>query len=247
MLPAPAPGKDFPRQGGTPGRTRYDNVAVVIAAYNEERSIGTVVSSLTPLYPRVIVVDDGSTDDTEVVARTSGATVLRHLLNRGQGAALQTGIAAALRKGSAYVVTFDADGQHEVADIARLLAPLENGEADVSLGSRFLGSTVEIPRLRRWTLRVAVFFTRLMTGLQITDAHNGLRAFTSTAAEKLDLRQDRMAHASEILDQLASRRFRIREVPVTVRYTAYSLGKGQRTSAAFRIAFDYMIGKWDKR
>lgn len=223
------------------------HVRIVIAAYNEAKSIGAVVASLVPIYPDVVVVDDGSTDDTGVVATSNGASVFRHILNRGQGAALQTGIIAALEDGADYIVTFDADGQHEVDDIARLLAPLVAGEADVCLGSRFLGSAVAMPLLRRWMLRVAVLFTRATTGLPITDAHNGMRAFTRAAAERLDLRQDRMAHASEILDQFASQRLRIREVPVTVRYSAYSLDKGQRTSGAFRVLFDYMIGKWDRR
>lgn len=247
MLPAPGSGKETTRPGRSTARSSNDGICIVVAAYNEWRSIGDVVASLITDYPRVIVVDDGSFDDTGSIARLEGATVLRHLLNRGQGAALQTGIRAALKTGAAYIVTFDADGQHEVADIARLLAPLQSGQCDVSLGSRFLGTVAEIPWLRRLTLRAAVFFTRLVTGLPLTDAHNGMRAFTSSAAEMIDLRQDRMAHASEILDQLASLRLRIREVPVTVRYTAYSMDKGQRSGAAFRILFDYMIGKWDKR
>ncbi len=217
---------------------------VVVPAYNEAAQIGEVVRGLRARGPHVVVVDDGSGDETGHEARRAGAAVLRHLLNRGQGAALQTGIEHALAAGAGYLVTFDADGQHRPEDIERLLEPLRGGRAEVALGSRFLGSAENLRLSRRLLLKAAVLFTRLTSGLAVTDAHNGLRAFSRRAAARLDLAQDRMAHASELLDQVARSGLHVVEVPVHLRYTAYSRAKGQRPLAALRILADYLLGRW---
>jgi glycosyltransferase involved in cell wall biosynthesis len=219
-------------------------VSVVIPAWNEEEAIGAVVGELLDLGLDVIVVDDGSRDATAAVARHAGATVLRHAVNRGQGAALQTGITYAVRKGTDIIVTFDSDGQHSPADIGALVSPLVAGFADVTLGSRFKGSTEGLPPLRRMILGAAVVFTRFASGVRVSDTHNGLRAFTRAAASRLDIRLDRMAHASEILDQIVQYGLRYQEVPVHVRYTAYSRRKGQSSFAALRILADYVLGRW---
>lgn len=220
-----------------------DQIIVIVPAYNEAATIGRVVEEVRARYPWVVVVDDGSHDDTSRRAREAGAVVLRHAVNRGQGAALMTGIEYAHRRGASCVVTFDADGQHSAEDIPRLVEPIARGEAAIVLGSRFLGAAPEMPRGRRWLLRAAVLFTRLFSGLKLTDAHNGLRAFSAEAAAGIELRLDRMAHASEILDQIRGLGLPYREVPVTVRYTDYSLAKGQRGLDALRIAFDYLVGR----
>lgn len=219
---------------------------VVIPAYNEARVLGEVVRGLRTIAPRITVVDDGSQDETAVVASRAGATVLRHPVNRGQGAALQTGLRHAVASGVAFVVTFDADDQHRPEDVETLVAPLRTGEVDVVLGSRFLASAEdvrEIPALRRWLLRMAILFTRWMSGLRVTDTHNGLRAFTRRAAGRIHISADRMAHASEILDQIHRLELRYREVPVRVRYTEYSRTKGQKNSSAVRILMEYF---WQK-
>lgn len=221
------------------GRTR-----VVIAAYNEAAKIGEVVAELIAGgWPHVVVTDDGSKDGTYANAESAGAVALRHVINRGQGAALQTGIAYALRDGADYVVTFDADGQHRPDDIAELLAPLAAGEADFALGSRFLGTTENMPWLRGVTLRAAVLFTRLTSGARVTDAHNGLRAMTRRGAEAIRIRMDRMAHASELVDQVGRSGLPYVEVPVHIRYTDYSRAKGQRFSASFKILADYFLNR----
>lgn len=227
---------------GPPCLTR-DRIFLVLPAFNEAGIIADVVAAVRAAYPRVVVVDDGSTDDTAERARSAGATVLRHLLNRGQGAALQTGIEYALSRGAECVVTFDSDGQHRVEDVARLVEPIASGEAEICLGSRFLGGATEMPAVRRWLLRGAVVFTRLVSGLSVSDAHNGLRAFSRRAALEVDLRQDRMAHASELVDQIRRMRLPFREVPVTVLYTEYSIRKGQRGISAFGIVLDYLTGR----
>jgi glycosyltransferase involved in cell wall biosynthesis len=216
---------------------------VVIAAYNEAFCIEGVVRELRAYYPQVVVVDDGSSDDTGARAQAGGACVLTHIINRGQGAALQTGITYALGQGAEFIVTFDADGQHDVADVLALLNPIERGEFEISLGSRFLERREKIPLVRRMVLAAAVLFMRVTARARLSDAHNGLRAFSRRAALQLDLQLDRMAHASEIVDQVVSSGLAYGEVPVRVRYTEYSLQKGQRSSAALRVAFDYLMGR----
>jgi polyprenyl-phospho-N-acetylgalactosaminyl synthase len=216
---------------------------VVIAAYNEARVIGDVVRELVVEGYTVVVVDDGSRDETAVVAKAAGAMTLRHAINRGQGAALQSGLCYALEGGARILVTFDADGQHAVDDVPRLLAPILDGRADVVLGSRFLGDAASVPPARRLLLRAAVAFTGVVSGVKLTDAHNGLRALSRRAAAQLDLRLDRMAHASEIIDQIARTGLPVVEVPVAIRYTPYSVNKGQRAGNAARIALDYLFNK----
>jgi polyprenyl-phospho-N-acetylgalactosaminyl synthase len=219
------------------------SIYIVIAAYNEEATIGEVVRSLKDYYPHVVVVDDGSEDDTWNKAYREGAETLRQVVNRGQGAALQTGIEYSLRNGAQYIVTFDADGQHSVRSIPRLIWPIINGEAEIVLGSRFISDTDSVPRARRLLLGAAILFTRLTSGTRLTDTHNGMRAFSRRAAEMLDIQLDRMAHASEIIDQVVRSRLPYTEVPVQITYTQYSQAKGQGAAASFRVVFDYLIGR----
>ncbi len=220
-----------------------DGAFVVVPAYNEAPAIGAVLYELRAVYSNVVVVDDGSTDATLEAAQASATYVLRHPINCGQGAALQTGIDYALQRGAEFIVTFDADGQHRVEDIAALLSPIVSGECDIALGSRFLGTCVGIQPLRRWTLRLGVLFTRLVNGVNLTDAHNGLRAFSRRAAQRINLRLDRMAHATELIDQVRQSGLPFKEVPVQIRYTPYSLRKGQSTRGAIRIVLQYLLGR----
>jgi glycosyltransferase involved in cell wall biosynthesis len=218
-------------------------VFFVIPAFNEAAAVGDVVRRVRARFPDVIVVDDGSQDDTGAVARAAGALVLRHVLNRGQGAALQTGLECALARGADVIVTFDSDGQHQLEDVDALLAPVLEGRCDVALGSRFLHPDSRVPLLRKLTLKLGVVFTRLVSKVKVTDTHNGLRALSRRAAERLHLRQDRMAHASEILDELGRLGLRYCEVPVRIVYSDYARAKGQPSSAALRIVWDFLIGK----
>jgi glycosyltransferase involved in cell wall biosynthesis len=210
---------------------------VVIAAYNEAKVIARVVGEVARRGYHVVVVDDGSADDTADRAAVAAA-VVRHPVNLGQGAALQTGIDYALHQGADAIVTFDADGQHRATDIERLVAALREAPADFALGSRFLGDAIALSTARRLLLRAATVFTQLTTGLRLTDTHNGLRAMTRHGAEKIRLRQNRMAHASEILAQIAASGLAYVEVPVRIEYTAYSVAKGQRLGDALTILLD---------
>lgn len=211
---------------------------MVIAAYNEAKAIEAVVAGVRRASYPVIVVDDGSTDATGEIARRAGASVITHPVNLGQGAALQTGLDYALARGADILVTFDADGQHRPSDIPRLIEALAAHDADYALGSRFLGGAVNLPAKRRLMLKAATWFTRFTTGLALTDTHNGLRAITRRGAQRIRLKQNRMAHASEILHQIALSGLAYVEAPVTIEYSAYSLAKGQRLSDSVAILID---------
>lgn len=215
---------------------------VVVPAFNEVRTIGRVITDIAGRGFKIVVVDDGSTDQTKDVVSAADA-VVRHPINLGQGAALQTGIDYALQHGADFIVTFDADGQHYAADIAQLVNALARGKADFALGNRFLGRSINLPPARLLLLKLAVLFTRLTTGLRVSDTHNGLRAMTRCGASAICLRQNRMAHASEILSQIAQSGLRFVEVPVTVHYTAYSLAKGQKLSDALAVLLDLFARK----
>jgi polyprenyl-phospho-N-acetylgalactosaminyl synthase len=216
---------------------------IVIPAFNEAETIGEVVARCRAHYPRVVVVDDCSIDETRSKAADHGAIVIRHPINLGQGAALQTGISYALAHGAGQIVTFDADGQHRVADIEVLVRRQHSSGADVVLGSRFLGSAENMPRLRRAVLRAAVLFTRITSGLNLTDAHNGLRLLTRAAAQRVRILQNRMAHASELLDQFAESGLKVVEAPVTIVYSEYSLRKGQKLGNAFNVLAELLTAR----
>ena len=215
-------GADVPRP------SHYPDTWVVVPLYNEAPVIADVVRGVRSVFPNVVCVDDGSRDRSAEEAREGGAVVVRHPVNLGQGAALQTGIEYALRDpGMRYVVTFDADGQHRVEDAAAMVEILRAGSADIVFGSRFLDARTQPSRGKRALLRAAVLYTNVTTKVNLTDAHNGLRAFTRAVAEHLDIRQNRMAHASEIVEQVGAGGFRYAEHPVHILYTDYSRAKGQ--------------------
>ncbi|MBU0648849.1 glycosyltransferase family 2 protein [Patescibacteria group bacterium] len=219
-------------------------IVAVIPAYNEERNIGKVIRDVKPRLSEVIVVDDGSSDATGDVAVSSGAHALTHRINRGQGAALRTGTEFALRRMDAdIVVHYDADGQHAAEEIDDMVKPILLGGVDVVLGSRFLKPGTNVPFFRKVVLKGGIIFTRFTSGLRVTDTHNGFRAFSRAAAEKIKISQDRMAHASEIFDQIAKNNLRFCEVPVTIRYTKESRQKGQSSLNSFRIVLDYFVGR----
>ena len=219
---------------------------IVVPAYNEGQVLGETLAGLHDHLARTIVVDDGSTDDTSAVAGRAGAVVVRHAVNLGQGAALQTGIDFALRRDAAFVCTFDADGQHEPGTIARMLAVLNESDADVVLASRFLGTTIGMTSLRGAMLRVAIWMTNRQTKLNLTDTHNGLRMFRRSAAERVRITQAGMAHGSEILSNIAAASLSVCEVPSTVLYSDYSRKKGQRLTNSFKIAFDLLYAAWSR-
>lgn len=201
-------------------------IFIVIAAYNEEKSIEKVVSNLKKAgYRDIVVVDDGSKDKTYQVIKRLNIHALHHLVNRGQGASLKTGIDYALKNGADIIVTFDADGQHKVEDIQSMIRPLIKKQCDATIGSRFLKRT-NMPLLRRITLKMGVFIMWLFYGVKMTDAHNGFRALSRDAAKKIEITSDRMEHASQIIEEIHKKKIKYMEIPVTIRYTDYSMNKG---------------------
>jgi len=218
---------------------------VVIAAYNEASVIGSVLDDLVTTCPEVcvVIVDDGSSDGTAEVASRYPVRVLRHAVNRGQGAALATGFAYALARDAEIVVTFDADGQMAASDIARISEPIRAGEAEVVLGTRSAIRSTGMPVSRFLTLRLGTAFTRVTSGLPVTDTYNGLRAFSRSAAERIHIRQDRMGHGLELLYQIAHQGLRWQEMPVSIRYTEYSRAKGLSSLAALDIVADLLAAR----
>lgn len=216
-------------------------VWVVVPAFNEESVVGEVIHGLLGSFANVICIDDASSDRTHEVALSAGATVLRHVVNLGQGASLQTGIDYALSVGAEIVVTFDSDGQHRVEDALRLVERISQGDVDVALGSRFLERGTNFSWQKRAVLRLATAFGNLTSRIHLTDAHNGLRAFTRDAASRIHIYQNRMAHASEIVSQISQLQLRYAEVPVQVLYTDYSRAKGQSVWNSVNILRDLLV------
>jgi polyprenyl-phospho-N-acetylgalactosaminyl synthase len=217
---------------------------VVVPMFNEAQVIGDVVTELLSSFPVVVCVDDGSSDESAAIARAAGAVLVPHPTNLGQGGALETGIRFALSLNATdYVVTFDADGQHDVADAVAMLERARAHDIQVVLGSRFLRSSEHVPVARRVLLRAAAQFTSRTTGLALTDAHNGLRVLRRDAASAVRLRLHGMSHASEILTVLARGGFTIEEHPVTIRYTDYSRAKGQRGYNALNVLFELAVNR----
>jgi len=226
------------------GEGELDDVTVIVPAFNEAASIGAVVNGLRDHFAHVVVIDDASTDDTAAIADGAGATVLRHSVNLGQGGALQTGFDhVRARSGRTWVVTFDADGQHRVADALEMLRVARSEDVDVVLASRFTGAARDIPRRRAWLLRGAVLFTRWTAGLAVTDAHNGLRVINTRVLDRLRITLPGMAHASELLGLVARHRLSFREVPVTIVYSAYSRAKSQPDLNAINIVFELALAR----
>lgn len=218
---------------------------VVVPAFNEASMIRSTVSPLVDAGLSVVVVDDGSTDRTWDMIQELPVYGLRHPVNLGQGAALQTGMTFAVEQGADYIVHFDADGQHRIVDINVLLEPLIDGQADVALGSRFLSrsSVAAIPIQRRLMLRLATYVNFVFTGMLLSDAHNGLRALTRKAAQSIHFREAGYAHASEILWQIRARRLAYAERPTTVLYSTYSLAKGQSLWNGVNIVFELLVAR----
>jgi len=209
-------------------------VWVVVPAYNEEHHIEGVIEDLKSHgYKNIVVIDDGSKDRTGWVSQQAGATVLRHVVNRGQGAGLKTGIDFALQEGADHIITFDSDGQHQAKDIQSLLAPVQSGESDVALGSRFITGAGDIPYSRRILLKGSIFVIWLFYGIKMTDAHNGFRALSKDAASKINIKSNRMEHASEIINEIKRNKLRYIEMPVTIRYNdpRHMKGQGSYTGA----------------
>lgn len=222
----------------------HKDVAIIIPAYNEGSAVVDAIGKIPKEFPNIICVDDGSTDSTARQVVTTRATLVRHSVNLGQGAAIQTGIDYALLNSQIeYFVTYDADGQHQIKDVEKMLKFICGHNVDIVLGSRFLGTAENIGKLKRFILKLAVRFSNASTGVKLTDTHNGLRVFNRKVAGGLQLQMADFAHASEIIDRIAEKKYVYKELPVTILYTDYSRSKGQSIINAVNIGFDILLGK----
>jgi polyprenyl-phospho-N-acetylgalactosaminyl synthase len=206
--------------------------------------IGEVITEVRAVFDHVVCVDDGSLDDTGAIALRAGAHLVRHPVNLGQGAAIQTGVEYARRQpGAEVLVTFDADGQHRVKDVVRMIDKLTAEDVDAVIGTRFGDHEIrsDIPVLKRIVLRTAVWLSRRSRRLGLSDAHNGLRVFNRTVADGLDITMSGMGHASEFITLIDENGWRVTEEPVEILYTDYSKSKGQPLLNGVNIIFDGLL------
>ena len=221
---------------------RYDDSWLVVPLYNEATVIGQVIDDAKGTFANIVCVDDGSSDGSATIARKHGARVIEHPFNLGQGAALQTGMEFVRRQTNArYIVTFDADGQHSVADAAAMVDRARTDDLAIIFGSRFLDDATQVGWSKKLVLKTAAAVTKQRTGLNLTDAHNGLRLLRRDALQQVELRQDGMAHASEIVSQLACTGLPWAEMPVHIAYTDYSKAKGQSLLNSVNILVDLVM------
>lgn len=210
--------------------------------YNEAGVIADVIAGLRGAFPNIICVDDGSSDGSARIAEQAGARLVQHPVNLGQGAALQTGIDFALMHPECeYIVTFDADGQHRVEDAVAMVGAARDNGAAVVFGSRFLDDRTRPGWMKKVVLKTAVWVTNMTTGMRLTDAHNGLRVIRRDAAERIELKQDRMAHATEIVLEIGRTGLPWIEYPVELLYTDYSKSKGQSVLNSVNILVDLVV------
>ncbi|MFA4940981.1 MAG: glycosyltransferase family 2 protein [Patescibacteria group bacterium] len=212
----------------------------IIPAYNEEKTIAEVIEKVKKNVNEVIVVNDGSKDETKKLAKEKGAVVLSHIINRGQGAALETGNQYALNKGAEIIVHFDADGQFLAEEIKDIVSPIVRGEADIVFGSRFLGKKSNLPQFKKHIIiPLAHLVNKIFIGATLTDPQNGFRAMSSETAKKITIEQDGMAHNTEIISKSFENNLKIKEIPVTVIYHNF----GQRFSGGLKIIKDLILSR----
>jgi len=220
-----------------PSETR--DVWIVVPAFNEAGVIGDVINELRSVFPNVVCVDDGSSDDTGDIALRAGAHLVRHPVNLGQGAAIQTGVEYARgRPGAQVFATFDADGQHRVTDVLAMIDRLTSDGADIVIGTRFGPGVSRPPLLKRVVLQTAAWLSPRGRRLGLTDSNNGLRVFNKTVADRLDITMNGMSHATEFIMLIDENRWRVVEQPVEVLYTEYSSAKGQPLLNGVNIIVD---------
>ena len=212
----------------------------IVPIYNEATVIEDCIADLRTIFPNILVIDDGSTDESASKAKKSGAQVIRHTLNIGQGSAISTGFQWVQGQNKfKNIVTFDGDGQHMASDALRLVEELEYGSLDIVFGSRFLGyKRSNTPVMKRIILRIVSRITNILTGVKLSDAHNGLRALTVEASKVVELTQAGMAHASQMISLTGRENLKYHEIPVAVLYTPYSKKKGQTILNSVNILAD---------
>jgi glycosyltransferase involved in cell wall biosynthesis len=223
---------------------KSDKIYIIIPAYNEASLIPLVLKDLINNgYKNIIVVDDGSTDNTSDIVKNFNVDLIRHPVNMGPGAAIKTGIDYALLKNAQIMITFDADGQHLAKDIPNLISPIINNQAEITLGNRFINNMSNVPVFKKIILKTGAFLMFLMYGILSSDSHNGLKAISKSAALKINIKSNGWEYCSEIIEEIMLKKIKYIEVPVTVKYSDYSIKKGQKIYNSFYIV-SKMFLKW---
>lgn len=223
----------------------FSDTWLIVPCYNEGTVIFDVLTNARETFPNIVGVNDGSADDSAAQIRAAGAHLVDHPVNLGQGAAIQTGVEyARAQPGAKYFVTFDADGQHQVKDVMRMIERLRTEPLDIVVGTRFAGQeNSQVPWIKRAVLKTVVMLSPRTKKLGLTDAHNGLRAFNRRVAEEMNIRMNGMSHASEIVSMIDKHGWRVDEQPVDILYTEYSMSKGQSLINGVNILADGLVAR----
>lgn len=216
-------------------------IHLMLPAYNEGTVIAEVIREIKAVIEcPIIVIDDGSSDDTAMQARHAGARVISHPINRGAGAACMTGICLARQEGWSHLVFMDADGQHDPKDILSLVQAQQEQALDLVIGSRFMQKNKAIPLLRRFFNLLANILTNSFSNDRYSDTQSGFRLLNQNAIKHLELVQDDFSYCSEMIIQAERAKIRVGECPVNVRYTDYSIRKGQDFQVGLFTAFHFL-------
>lgn len=223
----------------------FDDTWLIVPCYNEGTVIFDVLTHARETFPNIVAVNDGSRDDSAAQIRAAGAHLVNHPVNLGQGAAIQTGVEyARSQPGARYFVTFDADGQHQVKDVVRMVERLRAEPVDIIVGTRFAGQdNSQVPWIKRAVLKAVVLLSPRTKKLGLSDAHNGLRAFNREVADEMNIRMNGMSHASEIVTMIDNNGWRVDEEPVDILYTEYSMSKGQSLINGVNILADGLVAR----
>ncbi len=220
---------------------------LVIPCYNEGTVIQDVIENARRTFPNIVAVNDGSPDDSAARIHAGGAHLVNHPVNLGQGAGIQTGVEYARQQpGARYFVTFDADGQHQVKDVVRMVERLRTEPLDIIVGTRFgrpRAADDQVPWIKRLVLKTVVMLSPTTRRLGLSDAHNGLRAFNRKVADEMNIRMNGMSHASEIVSLIDRKGWRVAEEPVDILYTEYSMSKGQSLINGVNILADGLLAR----
>lgn len=218
------------------------NISIVVPAYNEGERLRKTLSELVTTGFEIIIVNDGSTDDTDKIVNEFPIHYISHPVNCGQGAALKTGTEYATGLGSDIIAHFDADGQHRIEDLLKLIETLKEDKFDVVLGSRFIEKNTEFPKSKKIILNIAKIFTRTLVGLDFTDPQSGLRAFKTQSLAQLDWHKTDFLHCTEILSLIAKNKLRYKEIPIIVKYdNGLKKEIHPKVSMGFRILFHKLM------
>lgn len=223
----------------------FDDTWLIVPCYNEGTVIFDVLTHARETFPNIVAVNDGSRDDSAAQIRATGAHLVNHPVNLGQGAAIQTGVEyARSQPGARYFVTFDADGQHQVKDVVRMVERLRAEPVDIIVGTRFAGQdNSQVPWIKRVVLKTVVLLSPRTKKLGLSDAHNGLRAFNKKVADEMNIRMNGMSHASEIVTMIDNNGWRVDEEPVDILYTEYAMSKGQSLINGVNILADGLVAR----